>query len=133
MSISSDPFFSEVDLGSRHEERLRLALLDDAEFQEEEYAIMLTVPLLDGAHSQEWILPRPHVTRMAGNRIYSCLLAGLMFSFFVGSAALDSRVQRLILRRTHWPIVIADIREIPVLSEICRQLCNARAFRIMRS
>lgn len=84
MSISSDPVFSEVDLGSRHEERLRLTLLEDAEFQEEEYAIMLTVPLLDGAHSQEWILPRPHVTRMAGNRVYSCLLAGLMFSFFVG-------------------------------------------------
>lgn len=37
MSISSREFFREVSLRPKHEEALRLALLNDTEFEEEQY------------------------------------------------------------------------------------------------
>jgi hypothetical protein len=128
MSVSSHPYFSEVDLGSKHEEHLRLALLNDKEFQEEEYSVLLTAPGIGGRRFGNWTLP-PHSARTGGNRGYACLISGLLFTFLVGSAPLTNLVRPLILRRASWPIAMAKVEEIPFLLEACPQLRRANVLR----
>jgi len=128
MSVSSDPYFTDVDLGSKHEERLRLGLLSDTEFQEEEYPILLTAPVFNGEHLGSWTLP-PDFARTDGNRVYRCLISGLLFTFLVGSAPISNVVRPLILRRTKWPIVRAKVEEIPFLLDACLRLGQASALR----
>jgi hypothetical protein len=128
MSVSSEPYFSEVDLGSKHEERLRLALLNDTEFQEEEYPVLLTAPVFDGRHMGSWTLP-PDFARTDGNRVYRCLISGLLFTFLVGSAPITNMVRPLVLRRTGWSIARAEVEEIPFLRDVCLQLGRANALR----
>lgn len=128
MSVSADPYFSEVDLGEKHEECLRVTLLNDTEFQEEEYPILLTAPLFNGQDLGNWTLP-PDFTRADGNRVYRCLISGLLFTFFVGSASLSEPIRRLILRRKSWPIVRAKVEKIPFLLDACLRLGRASAIR----
>jgi hypothetical protein len=128
MSVSSDPYFTEVDLGTKHEERLRLALLNDTEFQEEEYSILLTAPLFKEQQLGAWTLP-PDFTRSEGNRVYRCLISGLLFTFIVGSAPITSLTRPFILRRMSWPIVMGKVEKIPFLLDACLQLGRANALK----
>jgi len=128
MSITSLPYFKDVQLGPKHEDAIRQALLLDSRFAEEEYPILLTAPFFDGQHLGDWILP-PDPARVGNNRVYRCLISGLIFTFFVGSARLDDKLRPLILRQNEWPILKADVTEIPFLFEACRQLGKAQAIR----
>lgn len=128
MSLTSREYFSEVDLGGKHEEAIRLALLNDMEFAEEEYPILLTAPLFEGRFLGDWMLP-PDFSRTGGNRVYRCLISGFLFTFFVGSAPLDPKFAPLLLRRKEWPILKARVDEIPFLNEACLLLGRANAIR----
>ena len=128
MSISSRAYFNGVQLGSKHEEVLRLALLNDSEFSEEEYPILLTVPLFEGKFLSDWMIP-PDFTRTDGNRVYRCLIAGFLFTFFVGAAPLGTKFGPLILRHNEWRILKAGVEEIPFLKETCIQIGKANAIR----
>ena len=128
MSVSANPFFSKVNLGEKHEERLRTALLNDAEFQEEEYPIRLTAPLFDGQDLGNWTL-QPDFIRTDGNRVYRCLISGLLFTFNVGSAPLSATDRQRILRRKNWPIVRDKVEKIPFLLDACLRLSRANAIR----
>ena len=128
MSVSSEPYFSEVSLGSKHEERLRLALLNGTEFQEEDYPILLTAPVFKEQHLGNWTLP-PDFARTEGNRVYRCLISGLLFTFFVGSAPITNMVRPWILRRASWPVLWAKVEQIPVLLDACLRLGRANAIR----
>lgn len=116
MSISTNVFFSSVDLGAKHEERLRVTLFNDLELPEEEYPILLIAPLFDGKTLSDLIL-EPTFARTDGNRIYRCLISGLIFTFIVGSAPLGDMERTLILRTKSWPIVRAKAGEIPFLHD----------------
>jgi hypothetical protein len=128
MSVSSEPYLSEVNLGRKHEEHLRLALLNDTELQEEEYPVLLTAPVFGGRHLGNWTVP-PDFARTEGNRVYRCLISGLLFTFVVGSAPIANIVRPFVLRRTSWPIVRAKVEEIPFLLDVCLQLGEASALR----
>lgn len=128
MSVSSDPIFSEVDLGPQHEERLRLALFNDTEIPEQEYAILLVAPLFDGKSLTDLILA-PDCARVDGNRVYRCVISGLIFSFIVGSARLGEMEQKLILRSQSWPIGRARVEDIPFLHDACMKHGWANAKR----
>ena len=123
MSLSKHRFFANVDLGPRHDERLREAFLYDREFDEEEYPIFLTAPVLDGSALGQCMIP-PDFTR-SNNRIYRCLISGMIFTFAVGSAALDPEFKKLMLRRDKWPLVRAKVEEIPFLSHAISELGRA--------
>ena len=128
MSLTKHDYFSEEDLGEKHEERIRAALLSDTSFAEEEYPILLTAPVFSGRHLADCILPTDF-TRHDGNRVYRCYISGLLFTFFVGSAALGNDVRRLILRSASWPIVRAKVEDIPFLFDACLRLGRANALR----
>lgn len=127
MSISTNGFFSSVDLGVKHEERLRVALLKNIELPEEEYPILLIAPLFDGKTLSDLIL-EPTFARVGGNRIYRCLISGLIFTFIVGSAPLGEMERILILRARSWPVGRAKVEDIPFLHDACmRQSLAIRA------
>jgi hypothetical protein len=76
----------------------------------------------------DWILP-PDFARVNGNRVYRCLIAGLLFTFIIGTAPLDARYKPLILRQNQWPIMKAKVEEIPFLFDACMRLGRANAIR----
>ena len=119
--------FSVVDLGEKHEERLRVVLLNDLELPEEEYAILLVAPLFDGKTLSDVIL-EPDIARKDGNRIYRCVISGLIFTFIVGSAPVGDIGRSPILRSKCWPIGLMKIEEIPFLHDAClrQSLANRR-------
>ena len=128
MSLAKDRFFSEVDLGPKHEERLRLALLNDIELAEEDYPILVTAPFFGGKDLGNMMIP-PDFTRTDGNRVYRCIISGLLFTFFVGAAPIGHSSRQLILRRNSWPIIRAKVEEIPFLFDACKQLAKANLAR----
>ncbi len=72
---------------------------------------------------------RPDFKRGFGNRIYRCLIAGYLFTFFVGSARLERNLAALALSETVWPILKADVTEIPFLREAFLGLAKANQIR----
>jgi hypothetical protein len=128
MSIASDPYFKDVQLGPKHEENIRQALLLESKFGEEEYPILLTAPFFEGKFLGDWILP-PDPARVGHNRVYRCLISGLLFTFFIGSAPIDETMRPLILRENEWPIIRANVDEVPFLLDACTRVGKAHAVR----
>jgi hypothetical protein len=128
MSVAKDHYFASVDLGPKHEKRLADAILNDVMLPEEEYPLMLAAPFFDGAVLGDWILP-PDFARVGGNRVYRCLIAGLLFTFIVGSAPLEANYKPLILRQNQWPIMKARVEEIPFLLDAVLRFGRANAIR----
>jgi hypothetical protein len=128
MSLTKHPYFKAVQLGPIHEENIRQALLMDTKFSEDEYPILLTVPLFEGKFIGDWILP-PDPARVGQNRVYRCLISGLLFTFFVGAAPLDANVRPLLLRQDEWPIIRARVEEIPFLLDACIRIGKAQSMR----
>ena len=128
MSVCSDPYFADVDLGERHEESLRAALLSNTEFDEEEYPIIMTAPVFQGRAMDHCMIP-PDFARAHNNRVYRCLISGMIFTFIIGSAQLDATSKQLILRRKAWPVLRANVEEIPFLHAAILQLAHASIIR----
>jgi hypothetical protein len=128
MSVAKDPYFAEVDLGAKHEKRIADVILNDTALPEEEYPVLLTAPFFDGVGLGNWFLP-PDFTRAYGNRVYRCLIAGLLFTFIVGSVPVHFTYKPVILRQGQWPIIKAKIQEIPFLLDACQRLGRANAIR----
>lgn len=81
MGISSHPFFRQVVLGP-HEEKLRLMLFNDDPGPAESYGVMAVAPYLDGGHLGHFITS-PDFARIHANRVYRCVLGGVLFLFHV--------------------------------------------------
>lgn len=128
MSVSSLEVFKEVSLGPKHEEVLRAGLLADREFDEREYAITVTAPFVDGRLYEDFIL-QPDSTRLDGNRLYRCVIAGMLYTFFVGSAPLRPEVHALSVRRDEFPIARMEVTDIPFLSHAIGRVGHANTMR----
>jgi hypothetical protein len=128
MSISQHELFSEVSLGPRHEEILRRILFYQERVPEEQYAVSLAVPTIKGQHHPDFVLT-PDWTRTGNNRVYRCVIAGLLFTFDVGSAQPADALRPFILRETGWVIFKAEVEEIPFLKEHMIRLGTAQAIR----
>jgi hypothetical protein len=128
MSISSLEVFKEVSLGPKHEEVLRAGLLADREFEEREYAVTITAPLIDGRFYEDFIL-QPDAVRLDGNRLYRCVIAGMLYTFFVGSAPQHPVMHALSLRRDEFPITKMEVADIPFLSHAISRIGYANKTR----
>ena len=128
MSVSSLDVFKEVSLGLKHEEILRTGLLADREFDEREYAVTVTAPFIDGRIYEDFIL-QPDSARLDGNRIYRCVITGMLYTFFVGSAPLRPEVHALSLRRAEFPMAQMEVSDIPFLADAMSRVGQANAAR----
>lgn len=129
MGLSSDKFFDEVELGERHSERMRTILLNAEVTDETEYGINICVLFFDEGFIGDWIVP-PDFARVGHNRVYRCLIAGILYTFHVGSAELPAEMRSLILRKDGTcPILKANVMEIPFLRHFCLEMAKAQAKR----
>jgi hypothetical protein len=87
--------------------------------------LQMTSQFWKHAIKSRWAVKNP----VTENRVYRCLISGLLFTFFVGSASLSDTARRLILRRKSWPIVRAKVEKIPFLLDVCLRLGRANAIR----
>ena len=90
MSVTSLPFFKAVELGP-HEEKIRQMLLADDPGPAELYGVMAVAPYFDGEHLGHLITP-PDAARIHANRVYRCVLGGILFLFFVPGMRLPTEL-----------------------------------------
>lgn len=129
MSVSSNDLFKEVSLGHKHSERIRNIILNEETVDNLEYPIVCCAPKLDGQFLKDWILT-PNCCRAHGNRVYNCLISGLIFTFIVGSAELDRKTKKFILKQeSPLSILKADESEIPFLHEFLVSASKAQIVR----
>lgn len=128
MSLSRHEVFSAVSLGTKHEENLRARLLADDEFLEEEYVITVTAPFFEGEFHEGFIL-QPDMHRLDGNRLYRCVIAGMLYTFVVGSAPVVPALRAVSLRKAEFPIARMEVRDIPFLARAVGKIGHAHALR----
>ena len=90
MSVTRLPFFQAVDLGP-HEEKVRQMLLADDPGPAELYGVMAVAPYFDGKYLGDLITP-PDIARIHANRIYRCVLGGILFLYFVPGRLLPAEL-----------------------------------------
>lgn len=119
MSLSSHPYFQDVELGEKHSERIRKIILNAEVIEEVEYGVHICVPFFEGKFLGALIVP-PDFTRVGHNRVYRCLISGFLYTFHIGSAKLLPEMRGLILKRDGTcPILKADVMELPFLKHFC--------------
>ncbi len=128
MSLSTHKTFGAVSLGKKHEEILRAGLLADREFAEDEYAVTVTAPFFEGEFFADLILP-PDSHRMDGNRIYRCVIAGMLYTFVVGSARIAPALLAMSLRKEEFPVARMEVKDIPFLADAVGRIGRAQATR----
>ncbi|MFO7657412.1 MAG: hypothetical protein R6W78_10115 [Bacteroidales bacterium] len=76
-SITSRPYFSQINLG-HHEEIIRKMILNNDPKKKEDYPILITYT---GLYTTQ-VIARPKLVRM-GKKVYSFLIAGVIYNFFI--------------------------------------------------
>ena len=132
MSLSTHRFYRQVSLGQKHEERLRQILLNRQKTDPLEYSIHLSVPVLEGIVGPD-ISVGPDSVRQDNNRVYRCLISGLLFSFMVGSAPVTKGYAPEALNETELVAVILDVENIPFLKAAFIEVAKAEAERAKAS
>jgi hypothetical protein len=129
MSICSHPFFKGVELGNKHEERIRNAIWNNELLLESDYPILVAAPVFQNELLDALIL-EPDFTRLNGNRVYRCFISGLLFTFFIGSTEVGKQTQHLAIKANgSWAIMRAKVEEIPFLFDACVQFSKAQKLR----
>lgn len=116
MSVSSLPFFREVDLGP-HDEVVRRALLNDDPLRPDQYPCWMIAIEINGHPVTDWML-EPSLTKLDGHHIYWLVITGIMFSFYVGSHPPPPEIRPLLLNdKGETIILVQEAKTIPALAE----------------
>lgn len=124
MSVSKLDFFREVRLGL-YEEKIRLALVNDDPLLPLQYACQMIVVLVGGKTCTDWIV-EPTVARVGGRHVYSLVITGILFNFYVGRQPLQPNLAAHVLNeRGAMTVAVMGIRDIPFLFRVARRLVHA--------
>lgn len=128
MSVSSKSTYSAVSLGP-HEEIIRRMLLEGRPGEPDEYGLICVAPLFDSQYIGSWMLP-PDSVKQYVRRIYRCLIAGLLYNFFVGKAKLPTQLSDLFIQKDgSWVIIREKIERVKFLHDYCFRLSQAMNHR----
>ncbi len=121
MHAAEGELFSQVDLGQKHGERIRQALIAGDPLDQDDYPCLIVAVLIDGKMYHDWIL-QPDVARADGYRWYRFVVCGYLFNFAVSSHSLPKGVSEFSLTtRDELVVSIEDIRQIHFLKDVaCR-------------
>jgi len=126
MGVSNSDFFSLVDLGSKHEEILRQALLKEDPLDPLQYPCLLSIVRNNGRLHLDQISQPMHVRNADGNHCYCLVINGMLFLFYVASHSLPAIfAEACINRKNQISIIINEIQKIPILVEYVSDLKNA--------
>ncbi|MCT4298889.1 hypothetical protein HZP23_16480 [Elizabethkingia anophelis] len=105
-SITDQPFFSEINLGDKHNESLRQILYNNLQTDYKEYPILITSFLKTKNKFDKTIL-KPYKTKDSGLVTYIFFINGLQFIFFVNSYnhKLPDKFEKYLLKEKEIPIL----------------------------
>jgi hypothetical protein len=128
MSVTTLDFFKEVDLGP-HEERIRLALLNETPLSPGEYACHMVAVEVNQKPHFDWITP-PCLERLDGHHIYWLVINGILYSFYVGSHAPPSEIAPVLLSANgEMLITVRQLEDIACLHDAALSLAAAHRAR----
>lgn len=115
MHSAEGALFNNIDLGQKHSERVRNALLIDDPLSQDDYPCFITAVMIDGQFCEDWLF-QPEATRTDGRRWYHLLVAGYLFSYVVASHPLPKGLTEHSLNSNdELAVQFRELREIPFL------------------
>ena len=126
MSVSTQDFFELVDLGVKHEEILRLALLNETPLEQLQYPCLMSIVHNNGKLPFSQLSTQPMHMKSDGKHCYCVVISGMLFLFYVTSHSLPAILaDACISKKNEMRILIKEIRSIPFLSEQVSKLGDA--------
>ena len=126
MGVSSSDFFSLVNLGGKHEEILRRALLNEDPLEPLQYPCLLSIIRNNDQLHLDQISQPMHLKSADGKHCYCVVINGMLFHFYVTSHALPAIfADACINKKDEMCIVINEVLKIPFLAEYVSNLGNA--------
>src|SRR5664280_2107784 len=124
MGVSSLQFFSLVNLGSRHQENLRLALLNENPLEPLQYPCLMSI-VHDNRLPSDWISQPMHM-KSDGKHCYCVVINGMLFQFYVTSHSLPAILAGVcISNRNEMRIIVSELQKIPFLAAYLSKLGNS--------
>jgi len=120
MSVSKLSHFSQVRLGSHHEERMRGMILGEDPGEENDYGCIMNAIIFDPDDLEEnerlrrfWLSPRRIRTRDR-HICYTIFIGGFYYAFVVSKHRIPKEIRRLFLKQTNQlPILATHVDEVP--------------------
>jgi hypothetical protein len=98
MGASGLDFFSLVELGDKHQEALRLALLKEDPLEPLQYSCLISAVSLNGEFHRSWI-SQPIHTKSDGRHCHCVVVNGLLLCFFVTSHSIPSAFSEVCINK----------------------------------
>jgi hypothetical protein len=125
MAVSSLDFFALADIGAKHQETLRVALLNEDPLEPSQYPCLICGICIDGIFHRDWISPPMHM-RSGDHHCHCIVINGILFSFYVTSHPLPAVFSEMCINKKHeMRMFIGELREIPFLTEFASDLGEA--------
>lgn len=132
MGVSKSDFFSQTSLGTKHEEALRTALLNEDPLEPLNYPCLMTAVHIGGKFCPDWI-SQPLHNKSGSYHCHSVVISGILFNFYVTSHAPPDFLNRVCLSKSNELILsVSEIKDIPSLAEVASDLCKAIRSRAKR-
>src|SRR6266576_6552526 len=129
MGVSTLDFFKAVDLGSHHQERIRLALLNEDALSPDEYPCHMVAVEINHKPHFDWITP-PCLERLDGYHIYWLVINGMLYNFYVGSHAPPPEISPMLLNAQGKLLIsVHQLEDIPCLHDATLSLAEAHTAR----
>ncbi len=127
-SVTKIDQYRGADLGP-YTEPLRQLLVSEDPGDYLEFPCLVVAMMLDGKHIADMIV-RPAYTRLEKQRVWSCVVGGFLFSFFVGKSAPLSGLHGGFLQRNGTLFLqVEDIRQIDFLYKFACEMGAAQRRR----
>ena len=126
MSVSSQDFFELVNLGSKHEEILRLALLSENPLDPLQYPCLMSIVHNNGKLPFNKLSTQPIHMKSDDKHCYCVIICGMLFQFYVTRHSLPAIFAgACINKKNEMCIAINEVQGIPFLAECVSNLGNA--------
>jgi hypothetical protein len=123
MGVSTQDFFTLVNLGSKHEEILRHALLNENPLEPLLYPCLMSIVHDNGKHPFSQLSTQPMHMKSDGKHCYCVVISGMLFQFYVTSHSLPAIfADACISKKNEMCITIDEIEKIPFLAEYVSKL-----------
>lgn len=66
---------------------------------------------------------------MGVNRLYLCVIAGILYTFVVGSARIAPPLLAMSIRKDEFPVARMEVKDIPFLASAVGKIGRAQAVR----
>ena len=128
LGTTSIPHLKGAELGP-HQERVRSLLCADNPADYLTFPAMVTALRFEGRHIPDLIIPPLH-SRIQGRRVWAVVIAGYLFNFFVSNREPPQGFWGGFLQvNGHFPLHVADIRDIPFLQRWGAEIAAAETAR----